>query len=614
MEKTKFEFRAIQMDLARQPETVDFIKKEIDFYKDCGYNYLVLYLEGRIRTSYFHPFPDNLSYSKEEMAEVVAYAAKQGLETIPVISLLGHAEHFLMGEDETLSELKNGACGRFNPKKHVFCPSRKETHEFIEKYVTEISQIFPSKYFHAGFDEAWDIGYCDICRKRLEKEGQSGIFSKHVNDMHALLTGKLGKTMMMWDDLFDIYPAALKETPRDVILCAWHYTDLEQLPYGHAGGPRRDQFKLYEEMGFRYVFAPASFSMRNIRTLTDYAAKGNAMGAFLTVWECPSALDRPAILYAGRLWSPEHKSLSMQEAVAALTPFRKKEELDLAVYYLRKRLANLPGSIGGYLGSELNDAEFSSRLICESARGVFEKYRDCGNEVVEELLIQLDAEKVFFDLRETLPKLCDIHAPQDISKELPPIRALISDINIRRKAIEKRDRPDRMSTKNDRIFDYVEKMLSFVPEKGPLGNALLRVRYPFGGGSFRFYVQYENEDSWVWHRIENVSNMGRNFHHDENLMLTPFTASGKPVALRIELRDFYVGAPIMYAELETLEGRFIPAGITHMEGRIQLPEALLNDGRNAAFFGDGEVEAFRKFNDPKACSMVCCMDLALKKA
>ena len=272
MEKTQFAFRAIQMDLARQPETVEFIKKEIDFYRDCGYNFLVLYLEGRIRTEYFHPFPDHLSYSKEEMAEIVAYAAKQGLETIPVVSLLGHAEHFLMGEDETISELKNGSCGRFNPRKHVFCPSMKETHEFIERYVTDIAEIFPSKYFHAGFDEAWDIGYCDICKKRLEKEGQSGIFSKHVNDMHALLTGKLGKTMMMWDDLFDIYPAALKETPRDVILCAWHYCDLEQLPYGHAGGPRRDQFKLYEEMGFKYIFAPASFSSLTWRLMSCFVS------------------------------------------------------------------------------------------------------------------------------------------------------------------------------------------------------------------------------------------------------------------------------------------------------------------------------------------------------
>ena len=70
----------------------------------------------------------------------------------------------------------------------------------------------------------------------------------------------------------------------------------------------------------------------------------------------------------------------------------------------------------------------------------------------------------------------------------------------------------------------------------------------------------------------------------------------------------------MYAEIETAAGRFIPAGITNIEGRIEQPEALLNDGRNAAFFGDGEVQAFRKFNDTSACKMVSCMDLMLKKA
>lgn len=614
MSKSSFAFRAIQMDLARQPETIPSIKKSIDFYEDCGYNYLVLYLEGRIRTEYFHPFPDAFSYSKEEMKEIVAYAAKHGLETIPVVSLLGHAEHFLMGEDETISELKNGACGRFNSRKNVFCPSEKATHEFLEKYVTDIAEIFPSKYFHAGFDEAWDIGYCDKCKKRLEKEGQSGIFSKQIRDMHAILTGKLGKTMMIWDDLFDIYPAALEETPRDIILCAWHYSDLEQLPYGHAGGPRRDQFKLYNELGFQYVFAPASFSMRNIRTLTDYGIKSNAMGALLTVWECPSALDRASILYAGRLWSPDLQTLTKEEAIASLTPLKTKEELSLALYYLRKRLPLLPGSIGNYLGSELNDVEYSRRLVCESALSIFSKYDGCGNEILEELLISIKAEKIFFDLRLILPKLCDIHTPQDISEELAKVKILVADINTRRKNIEKRDRSDRMSTKNDRIFDYVEKMLSSIPEKGPLGNALLKVRYPFGGSGLSFYVKYEGENSWVWHKIEKVSNMGCNFHQDENYMLTPFHTEKTPTALRIELQKYYVGCPIMYAELETREGRFVPAGIANIEGKIDQVEALLNDGRNAAFFGDGEVQAFRKFNDVKACNNVCCVDLILKKA
>ena len=90
-----FQFRGVQLDLARQMETLDFIYEFIDFIGKSGYNTLVLYLEGRIKTKSF-PYPvAGEYYTPEEMKAVVSYASKKNIDVIPVVSVLGHAELFL---------------------------------------------------------------------------------------------------------------------------------------------------------------------------------------------------------------------------------------------------------------------------------------------------------------------------------------------------------------------------------------------------------------------------------------------------------------------------------------------------------------------------------------
>ncbi|MHC4884815.1 MAG: hypothetical protein ACYTGH_07010, partial [Planctomycetota bacterium] len=71
--------RAIQLDLARQMETVDYIEDFIQFASRQGYNALVLYLEARVRTDSFpYPAPEE-SYTLEEMRRVVTCAHTHGL-------------------------------------------------------------------------------------------------------------------------------------------------------------------------------------------------------------------------------------------------------------------------------------------------------------------------------------------------------------------------------------------------------------------------------------------------------------------------------------------------------------------------------------------------------
>ena len=65
--KRKFPLIASQLDLARQKETVEFIKSYMDFIKENGYNAIRLYLEATVRVPCATFFNEETSYSVEEI-------------------------------------------------------------------------------------------------------------------------------------------------------------------------------------------------------------------------------------------------------------------------------------------------------------------------------------------------------------------------------------------------------------------------------------------------------------------------------------------------------------------------------------------------------------------
>jgi len=71
--------RIVQMDLARQKETLGEIFRFFDFAKKYGYNAIALYLEDRIKTPVYPYASEEESYSEEEIGQITAYAEKLGL-------------------------------------------------------------------------------------------------------------------------------------------------------------------------------------------------------------------------------------------------------------------------------------------------------------------------------------------------------------------------------------------------------------------------------------------------------------------------------------------------------------------------------------------------------
>ena len=276
--------RIVQLDLARQMETIPFIKGFIDRVAEVGYDTLQLYLEARVATKTF-ALPGGERYTPGEMREVVAHAVARGMTVVPVVSLLGHAELFF----------KQPECRAFmEPRTDdtrlgsgdntgTFCLSNPATRTFLAAYLADLAKIFPGPFFHAGFDEAWNAGTCPLCRKR-ELEGE--YFADCVLFAHDTLAA-LGKRMWRWDDFLAFHPKALARIPRDVVMMHWCYDgDIS----GHgcrqnfAGRLREDALEKYASLGYDAV--PCWWRKPgNIRSFITYARRQRVFGCCHTQWE-----------------------------------------------------------------------------------------------------------------------------------------------------------------------------------------------------------------------------------------------------------------------------------------------------------------------------------------
>jgi len=280
----KAPLRMTQLDLARQMETTTFLSNYVDRVSAFGFDTLVLYLEGRVATKTF-AMPPAESYTPDQMRGIVAYAASKGMTVVPVVSLLGHAEHFFRhpGQEEYME--KGGDNCRVGNGKNTatFCLSNPKTRAFLSAYVADLCEIFTGPYFHVGFDEAWNSGTCPDCRG---KELTGDCFAEAIAFAHGLLT-RHGKRMMMWDDFFGFQPGVLERTPKDVVMLHWCYDkDISDrgIRFNFAGRFREDALANLPAKGYDVV--PCSwFTPGNVRSFVSYARRHPVFGYLQTQWE-----------------------------------------------------------------------------------------------------------------------------------------------------------------------------------------------------------------------------------------------------------------------------------------------------------------------------------------
>jgi len=298
--------RGIMLDPARLTERHEFYFDTLGKLAEWGYNTLWWHFvddEGFVLKLDSHPeLATPYAFSKAETRRFVKAAKQVGIEVVPEVECLGHARY--LTRLPQYAHLADGDAHAFN----AVCPSHRDTVPLLTEIIEEVADLFDGEYFHAGLDEV-NLSGCKRCRRRMAGRPAWRIFTDHTKKLHEVITG-CGKRMIMWADHVEKAPAMLKALPKDIVLCHWHYGEVNAnkvFERSLAAG--------FEIVGgcsmlrHRDVIQPKSRQLRNteqmVATGRRLAGKG-MLGAVTTWWTARRILrdtGLPIAAYTGHLLS-----------------------------------------------------------------------------------------------------------------------------------------------------------------------------------------------------------------------------------------------------------------------------------------------------------------------
>ncbi len=137
-------------------------------------------------------------YTKEDLREIVAYAASKHITVIPEVEFPGHSEEVFMAYPELCCAGKPYSGGDF-------CIGNEKSYQFMEDVLTEVMEIFPSEYIHVGGDEASKAHWktCPKCQALMRREGMKDVDELQSYMIHRadeFLTSK-GRKLIGWDEI-----------------------------------------------------------------------------------------------------------------------------------------------------------------------------------------------------------------------------------------------------------------------------------------------------------------------------------------------------------------------------------------------------------------------------
>lgn len=227
-DEPRFPWRGLMIDAGRHFQPIDVIKRNLDGMEAVKLNVFHWHLsedQGFRAESKVYPLltgkgSNGLFYTQAQMREIVEYARNRGIRVIPEFDMPCHTTSWFVGYPELASGKGpyhiQTKWGIFDP---AMDPSRETTFAFLNRFIGEMTTIFPDAYFHIGGDE------CDGKEWDANQRIQAFMREHHFEDNAALqsyFTGRVQKIVAAhhriavgWDEVLQ------PDTPKDVVIQSW---------------------------------------------------------------------------------------------------------------------------------------------------------------------------------------------------------------------------------------------------------------------------------------------------------------------------------------------------------------------------------------------------------
>ena len=272
-------WRGVSDDISRGPvPTVDYIKRQLRTFASFKLNLHSFYMEHAFSSS-AHPLigPAGGSLTPDEIRDIVKYARSYHIEIVPEQQTFGHLHKALKLEKYApLAEMPYG---------DVLSPQQEGTYKLVADWYRELNELFPSRFFHIGEDETFELGEGQS-REAARTRGVGAVYFEHLNRVRDLLK-PYNRKLMFWGDIALNHPDLIGQIPKEMIVANWDYAprdsyDSRIKPFKDAG---LEQWICPGVWGWNQIFPNVDASSKNIINFIRDGQAAGSQGMLNTTWD-----------------------------------------------------------------------------------------------------------------------------------------------------------------------------------------------------------------------------------------------------------------------------------------------------------------------------------------
>jgi hexosaminidase len=273
-------YRGFMMDLGHgQLLRISEIERQIDHLARFKANQYYFYSEATIELDGYSLINPNGRYTRAEIRHIIDYGRQRHVDVVPCLELYGHLHDlFRVEQFSDLSLPRYG--GEFDPR-------NPKVIQVLDDWVEQTAKLFPSPWYHVGFDEPWALGKIGVT------EG-SDPFRIYIDVLRhvAQQAQKYNKRLMFWADMlsgariFSRHPELIAELPKGTIAVPWVYDDRPDFvpylePLAKMNIPTVSAPGVWN---WNEVFPDYHKTFKNINGLLGTGKKYNTLGILNTGW------------------------------------------------------------------------------------------------------------------------------------------------------------------------------------------------------------------------------------------------------------------------------------------------------------------------------------------
>ena len=192
--RPRFERMGVMLDCARNGvPSAESLKRFAASLALAGYTYLGLYLEDCLEVENEPLFGYMRGrYTREELREVVGFAAEIGIEVVPYVQTLAHLRCIFNHWQEYFATVRD--------TNDILLADEPRTYMLIDNILASVAENFPCRRVNLGMDEAFMLGL----GKYREKNGyvdRFAVFSKHLTRVLKICE-KYRLQPQIWPDMY----------------------------------------------------------------------------------------------------------------------------------------------------------------------------------------------------------------------------------------------------------------------------------------------------------------------------------------------------------------------------------------------------------------------------